>query len=121
MKIRESDLIKQCIAAASHNGATVWRNNNGTLKDASGRFIRFGVGPKGSSDLIGLTDARCAKGAGLFCAFEVKVPGWKPSGEKQIAHHARQEDFINFVKMAGGVAGFVSSYEDVKALLTTPP
>jgi hypothetical protein len=108
--MKESFLIKECIAAGSHNGATLFRNNQGKFQDSRGIWVRFGVGV-GGSDLIGYSKD------GRFLAFEIKKPGWKPSGEKQHAHYHRQLKFIEDVRKAGGIAGIVHGYEDVAALL----
>lgn len=111
MKVKESSLFKECIAAANHCGATVYRNNQGAFRDSRGQWVRYGVG-NGGSDLLGYTRD------GRFLALEIKVPNWKPSGQKENERYDRQLDFIQAVVQAGGIGGIVHGYEDVKALLS---
>lgn len=63
---------------------------------------------KGSSDLIGIL-----KGSGRFIALEVKAEGDRARPE--------QTQFIDFVLLFGGIAGFVRSVGDVDQLLGVPP
>jgi hypothetical protein len=71
----------------------VWRNNSGALNDDTGRLVRYGLG-KGSPDLIGIAWGR-------FIAFEVKVPGRKPTHEQEI--------WIDMIKEFGGAVCVVHS------------
>jgi hypothetical protein len=102
------------IEAARH-GVMLWRNNVGVLRDINGRAVRFGLANDSarlnnkikSSDLIGIHQGR-------FCAFEVKVPGWKYRGK---GREVAQLNFINLVKEQGGVAGFVTSWAEMSNML----
>ena len=102
------------IEAARH-GVLLWRNNVGVLKDITGRAVRFGLANDSkrvnerlkSSDLIGPHQGR-------FCAFEVKLPGWKYTGS---GREKAQLAFINLVKEHGGIAGFVTCWGDIAKLL----
>jgi penicillin-binding protein-related factor A (putative recombinase) len=102
------------IEAATH-GVILWRNNVGVLKDIKGRAVRFGLANDSerlnaklkSSDLIGIYQ-------GKFCAFEVKNPGWKYSGK---GRERAQLRFIDLVKAQGGIAGFVTCWDDMSKLL----
>lgn len=109
--MKESSLTKQIIAAANHCGATVYRNNIGAYKTNKGSYVRYGVGGNGGSDLIGWTRH------GLFLAIEIKVPGWKPRNRADEERYYKQLCFIESVREARGIAGVVSSYEDVVRLL----
>lgn len=100
--MKEVEIQQLVRMEASNLGAIVWRNNTGALKDANGRLVRYGLCP-GSSDLIGLFKGR-------FLALEIKKPGKKAT--------VKQQNFINAVNRAGGIAGVVTSVEDLKNLLT---
>ena len=95
---------------------TMFRNNTGSLQDANGRRVDFGL-CKGSSDLIGWTEViitpeMVGKKIAVFTAIEVKKAGWKPSGKKEIEHFERQLNFINQIKHSGGFAGVAYSVDD---------
>ena len=81
----------------------LWRNNTGKLQDAGGRWVTFGLGV-GSADIVGVL-----KGSGRFIAFEVKVPGKKPTPE-QVAWH-------RVVNASGGFAVVVHSVEEAATAL----
>lgn len=102
--VNETQILQECRLAASRMGATVFRNNTGKLQNAHGRWVEFGL-CKGGSDLIGWTKD------GRFLAMEVKLPGQKPRPD--------QVNFINAVRLAGGVGGIVFSSGDVEKLLDT--
>lgn len=99
---RETDILQECRLAASSCGAVVFRNNTGKLQDARGRWVDFGL-CVGSSDLIGWYHGR-------FLAIEVKRPG------KSATRH--QENFIDAVNNAGGIAFVATCAADVKKHLT---
>jgi hypothetical protein len=104
------------------------RNNSGALKDVTGRSVRYGLGNISkkqnekfkSSDLIGIrtvtiTESMVGKTVGIFVAIEVKKSEWvrSPTDKREIA----QENFINWVKARGGIAGFCKSVSDFKELI----
>lgn len=117
----ESDVQQHIQIAAVHYNCFLMRNNSGALKDMTGRLVRYGLGNVSkqhndkikSSDLIGFTiiGARA-----IFTAIEVKAPGWKmiPSDKRAYA----QKNFIDWVNMHGGIAGFCTNVDDFKALMT---
>lgn len=107
----ETNTQQECRLAASECGAVTHRNNRGAYKDKTGRFIRYGVGEPGGSDLIGWTKD------GRFLALEVKPPGWKPSKGEEMERYLKQKNFIEQVIKAGGVGGFVHGKDDVYRLL----
>ena len=96
-------------------GRVAWfcRVNGGGVSTAS-RFIRFYAlyllgypkRSKGYPDLHGML------AGGRYFALEVKQSGEKPTPE--------QEEFIAVIAQAGGIAGVVTSFEDVEVLLRTP-
>jgi len=89
--------MNRILIALSKEGATVFRNNTGALKDKTGRPVHFGLCP-GSSDIIGWTDK------GVFIAVEVKLPGNKLT--------EKQWNFIERAKKSGCKAGWASNTED---------
>lgn len=101
------------------------RNNSGAFKDYTGRLVRFGLGNVSanhaevmkSSDLIGITEViitpeMVGKKLGIFTAIEVKREDWKQSqnNKREIA----QQNFINWVKLRGGLATFMSDPSDLE-------
>lgn len=100
---KESNIMKSIMIALSDNGCVVFRNNIGSYKNEDGRFIRFGVGGNGGSDLIGWTMD------GKFLAVETKSPTGKATPE--------QINFIEKVNASGGVAGIARSVEDALRLI----
>ena len=99
----ESSILQQIRLAAAP--AVLFRNNSGSyMKD--GYFIRYGVGQPGGSDLIGWTTRN---GIAVFTAIEVKTATGRVSPE--------QENFINVVRRAGGIAGIARSVEDARRII----
>lgn len=88
-------LIRLALAEAGH---VVFRNNIGGYKSPSGRWVDYGVGGKGGSDLLGWTKD------GKFLAVEVKTATGRIRPE--------QETFIAAVKRAGGRAGIARGVDD---------
>lgn len=75
----------------------LWGRNNVGMTEAN---IRYGVGGKGGSDLLGVI-----RGTGRAIACEVKVPGKKPTPE--------QQRFLACVANAGGASLCATSVDDV--------
>ena len=71
-----------------------------TQTDANGRYVRYGVGSPGGSDLIGIF-------AGRFVAAEIKTPQGKESEE--------QRRFGALVESKGGSYVVLRSVEDARA------
>lgn len=107
----ETDISNECRLAASECGAVAMRNNRGAYKDKNGRWVKYGVGDPGGSDLIGWTRD------GKFLAMEVKPPGWFPSGRVESERFEQQKNFIAQVIKSGGVGGVVRGKTDVYRLL----
>lgn len=96
--------MNEIMIAVSEAGHTPFRNNIGAYKHPDGRYIRFGVGGKGGSDVIGITSS------GKFFAIEVKTPKGRTSKE--------QDSFLSRVKEQGGIAGVARSPKDALDLLS---
>lgn len=94
----EANILNEVMIALSQAGCLIWRNNVGAWKDPSGRVVRYGVGGKGGSDLLGIAPD------GRFLAIETKTAKGRVRPE--------QETFIAAVKRAGGRAGIARSVED---------
>lgn len=102
----------------------LWRNNVGVFTDPEGVPVRFGLANDSgkvnkrikSSDLIGFLPYMVdGTPRAIFTAIECKSGAWVWSGTpREIA----QQRFIDLVRMAGGVAGFVRSVEEFEGLLT---
>lgn len=117
----EKTIQTQIMLVASRTGATVFRNNTGNgvlgqvVKQSGGEFhilngrrVQFGL-CVGSSDLIGwrsmvITPEMVGRTIAVFLALEVKTPTGKPTPE--------QENFIQAVRRAGGLAGVVRSTDE---------
>jgi hypothetical protein len=106
--------IQQHIRIACSNGNTrLFRNNTGTLKDANGRPVQFGL-CKGSADLIGwrtvtVTPEMVGTQVAVFASIEVKTPTGRLRPE--------QQQWLDAVQAAGGIAGVARSVEDAATLL----
>lgn len=109
---------------AATRGCSLWRNNSGSLQDATGRWVRFGLGNDSkrvnevwkSADLIGINPVviqpeHVGRMIGQFWAVEVKEPGWKYNDND--AHQKAQKNFLNTVNLLGGLGQFAQSVGDV--------
>ena len=106
--------IQQEIRIACSTGDTrLFRNNTGTLKDANGRPVQFGL-CKGSADLIGwkrvtVTEEMVGTQVAVFASIEVKTATGRLRPE--------QQQWLDAVQAAGGIAGVARSVEDAATLL----
>jgi hypothetical protein len=109
--------IQQHIRLACSTGATrLFRNNTGTLKDQHGRPVQFGL-CKGSADLIGwrtvtVTPEMVGTTVAVFTSIEVKTATGRLRPE--------QQQWLDAVQAAGGIAGVARSVEDAQRLTTAP-
>jgi hypothetical protein len=107
--------IQQHIRIACSTGDTrLFRNNTGTLRDANGRPVQFGL-CKGSADLIGwkqvtVTPEMVGQQVAVFTSIEVKTPTGRMRPE--------QQQWLDTVKAAGGIAGIARSVEDALRIMT---
>ncbi len=112
--------IQQHIRLTCSTGSTrLFRNNTGTLRDQHGRPVQFGL-CKGSADLIGwrtvtITPEMVGTQVAVFLSIEVKTATGRLRPE--------QQQWLDAVDAAGGIAGVARSVEDAQALvgLTTAP
>ena len=123
----ESTVQQEIQIAARHFNCTLLRNNNGAAIDGTGRMIRYGLGntsPKqqfASSDLIGITKVTITqemvgKVVGIFTAIEVKKEDWKHD-KKLDEREIKQHNFIEWVRLNGGLADFVNQVDSLNELL----
>jgi hypothetical protein len=111
-RLSDERRIQAEIQLAAGNGARLWRNNVGALRDAQGQLVRYGLCP-GSSDLIGfrtitITPDMVGQRVAVFSAVEVKDKA-RPTEQ--------QHAFIRLVEQAGGMAGVARSVPDALAIL----
>jgi hypothetical protein len=90
----------------------LYRNNTGTLRDANGRPVQFGL-CKGSADLIGwttrtITPDMVGQQVAVFTSIEVKSATGRLRPE--------QRQWLEAVQAAGGIAGVARSVEDAARL-----
>lgn len=90
--------MSMIMISLSENNCLIFRNNVGAWTDKNGRLIRYGVGGKGGSDILGVAPD------GKFLAVEVKTATGRVRPE--------QETFIAAVRRAGGRAGVARSVAD---------
>jgi hypothetical protein len=106
--------IQQHIRLACGTGDTrLFRNNTGTLRDQHGRPVQFGL-CKGSADLIGwkrvtVTEEMVGQRIAVFLSIEVKTATGRLRPE--------QQQWLDAVQAAGGIAGVARSVEDAATLL----
>ena len=109
--------IQQHIRLACSTGDTrLFRNNTGTLRDQHGRPVSFGL-CKGSADLIGwrtvtITPDMVGQQVAVFTSIEVKTATGRVKPE--------QQQWLDAVQAAGGIAGVARSVEDAQALTAQP-
>ena len=107
--------IQQHIRITCSTGATrLFRNNTGTLRDQHGRPVSFGL-CKGSADLIGyrsitITPDMVGQQVAVFTSIEVKTPTGRIRPE--------QQQWLETVQAAGGIAGVARSVEDALRIVT---
>lgn len=127
--MKEADLHRQLMMAASKLGARLFRNNvglgwmgrevhnsDGTVILSDARRIRFGLAV-GSSDLIGwvpvtVTDEMVGRTLAVFTSTEVKMPKGRISQE--------QRDWLTAVENAGGIANVCRSVDSLPLALRLP-
>ena len=96
----------------------MFRNNIGAYKMPDGRWVQYGVCNPGGSDLIGwtpviVTPDMVGQRVAVFTAVENKTIRGKTT--------SAQENFIEQVLKAGGIAGVCRSADDAKQLLGFVP
>lgn len=128
MTMLEDEVQQRILLESPKQNCVLLRNNSGAFTDATGRTVRYGLGNTSkrlnenfkSSDLIGITEVRITldmvgKTLGVFTAIECKKEDWKP--KKWEKREAAQQNFIDFVKSKGGLAGFANSIDIFKEVI----
>ncbi len=100
--------------ACSIGSCRLFRNNTGTLRDINGRPVTFGL-CKGSADLIGwrsvtITPEMVGQQIAVFTSIEVKAATGRIRPE--------QQQWLNAVQAAGGIAGVARSVGEAMDLLS---
>lgn len=126
--MEESDVQQFIQIDGVQYGCQLLRNNSGALKDAKGRWVRFGLGNISkkhsdkikSSDLFGVTSITVTqdmvgKTLAVATAVEVKEPGWKRNVSDP--HENAQEAFLQWIRQLGGFAGFANSVESFRKII----
>lgn len=120
----ESTVQQEVQIQAMHFGCVLLRNNSGACIDTTGRLVRYGLGntsPKqqfASSDLIGftkvvITPEMVGQTLAVFTALEVKKEAWNPN-KKLDDHEIKQNNFLQWIIMNGGIASFVNHVDRLK-------
>lgn len=114
MSNKETNLMNTIRLALSGMGALAFRNNVGAHKTDAGHFVRYGLGEKGGSDIIGcvpvvITPDMVGRTVAVFTAMEVKTKTGRATQP--------QLNFIAAIKKAGGIAGIVRSPDDAEKLI----
>jgi hypothetical protein len=110
----ETEIQQQIRLQCSKGGVRLWRNNSGSLPDPrTGRYVQFGVGSPGGSDLIGyrrvrVTAEMVGQEIAQFAAVEVKSARGRVRPE--------QQQFIDNIVSAGGIAGIARSVDEALPL-----
>ena len=109
----EQSIQQEIRIACSRGQARLFRNNTGTLRDQHGRPVQFGL-CKGSADLIGwrtitITPEMVGQQVAVFASIEVKTATGRLRPE--------QQQWLDAVQAAGGIAGVARSVSDAEALL----
>lgn len=98
----------QVVLEASQKGVRLFRNNNGALKDDTGRVVRYGLANESkqvnqvikSGDLIGwrpvvITPAHVGFKIAQFVSREIKKPGWQFTGAGREGPQQMWRDMVN--------------------------
>jgi hypothetical protein len=113
--LRETRIQQEIRLACSRGPVRLWRNNSGSLPDPlTRRYVQFGVGNPGGSDLIGyrkvaITPEMVGTEIAVFAAVEVKAAKGKVTEQ--------QKAFIEHIRNAGGIAGVARSVDEAKSIL----
>jgi hypothetical protein len=114
----ESTIQQQIRLSMSASGSKMFRNNQGSFRDANGRWIKFGIANPGGSDLIGwtpieITPDMVGRTIAIFTAVEVKGPKTRTTPD--------QVNFIERIRADGGIAGVARSPADATAITQNFP
>jgi len=113
--LSETRIQQEIRLACSRGPVRLWRNNSGSLPDPrTGRYVQFGVGSPGGSDLIGyrkvkITPDMVGTEIAVFAAVEVKTAKGRATEQ--------QKAFIEHIRNAGGIAGIARSVDEAESIL----
>jgi hypothetical protein len=112
--VTEQQIQQRIRLALSRGPVRLYRNNTGTLRDQHGRPVTFGLAV-GSADLIGwttrtITPDMVGQQLAVFTSIEVKTPTGRVKPE--------QQQWLDAVQAAGGIAGVARSVEDALRITT---
>ena len=110
--VTEQQIQQHIRLALSRGPVRLYRNNTGTLRDANGRPVQFGLAV-GSADLIGwttrtITPDMVGQQVAVFTSIEAKSASGRLRPE--------QQQWLDAVQAAGGIAGVARSVEDAARL-----
>ena len=110
----EQQIQQRIRLALSRGPVRLYRNNTGTLRDQHGRPVQFGLAV-GSADLIGwrtvtVTPEMVGQRIAVFTSIEVKTATGRLRPE--------QQQWLDAVQAAGGIAGVARSVEDALRITT---
>jgi hypothetical protein len=96
----------------------LFRHNQGALKDATGRVVRFGL-HAGCPDLVGwrsvtIGPEHIGRTLAVFAGLEVKAP----KGRHPVTPEQRQ--FLDVLTQAGGMCGVVTNTAQARLILGLP-
>jgi len=99
-------------------GVTIFRHNQGALRDVTGRVVTFGL-HTGCPDLIGwrsvtITPDMVGQKVAVFAGVEVK----KPDGKHPVT--PEQQAFIDRIRRGGGLAGVATNPGQARHILGLP-
>ena len=110
----EGQLLREIMLAVSSDKLKIFRNNCGVLQDIHGQYIKYGVANPGGADCLGwkstiIDSSMVGLTIAQFIAIEVKTSKGQLTKE--------QKNFIDQVRLAGGIAGVARSVKDALQLL----
>lgn len=119
----EEAVASECRLALNQRGIITMRNNVGALKDAKGRWVRFGLcnETKGMNEVIKSSDDICiipyvvkpkdiGRKLGVFLGVEHKKRDWVFGSESR---EVAQAQFQRMISNVGGVGLFANSAQSV--------
>jgi hypothetical protein len=112
----EQTTQQQIRLACSRGDTRLFRNNVGRLPNPrTGQWVDYGVGGKGAGDLLGwrtvtITPEMVGTQVAVFLSIEVKTATGKLRPE--------QQQWLDAVQAAGGIAGVARSVEDALRIVT---
>ena len=101
LRVRETDLVRACLAWLALYRVKAWRMNNTGVYDPARKVFRSFRGEKGVPDILGILPQTVTLAGGdrvtfgNFLGVECKRPGQKPRPE--------QEAFLNDLRERGGI------------------